>query len=134
MMNHVHDWCWMHQFDFHIFHLASFLIRLKVFSITPNELTKRINPKSPVLVELNNLNCTSIAALFFCLANVDGQVWACVWLLTQGTNWICVNTRSSKWLPEFPVRDPFRDPRFLRNLFDENNWMCWMTFFSKKSF
>lgn len=34
----------------------------------------------------------------------------------QGTNWIRVSTKSSKQLPEFPVRDPLLDDRFFFNL------------------
>lgn len=88
------------------------------FAAAPNGVNQKISRITEVLVELINLNCTSI------LPSLVNLVWVCDELMTQGTNWICVNTRNSRWLPEFPVRDPFRDPRFLRNLFDENITTC----------
>lgn len=51
------------------------------------------------------------------------------WYIVHGTCWIWVSTRNSKLFPEFPVRDPLRDPRFFRNLFPKEWTFYWVFFF-----
>lgn len=53
------------------------------------------------------------------VCSLDNQMLGQIDLL-QGTYSMRVNTWSSRLLPEFPVREPFREQRFLLSL-----WMGW---------